>query len=214
MPPDTTKSQVSGVTEACLYNDHSGCHNPRCGCSCHNPTPAPSPTSPTSNGNHTEMKACPKCGTKRPANEMFCRLDGERLASLLCKICGKGMEVEDKYCWGCGAPAGTQSPIELPIPGPILPVPILPGPVEQPVANYEAQVLRDLQEELANANQTESTPKDVEKPMGVQGTFTITSRKPIPRLRVGEVIRTDKGEPIEARGPRPSQAIKLPIKPE
>src|SRR2546421_6038003 len=108
---DTAK--VAGVTEACRYNDHSMCNNPSCSCTCHQPEVNPNIPKVDANGDKPE-KACPKCGSKRPATETYCRIDGERLASLLCGVCGAGMNPEDNYCYGCGVPKGTTKVTKAP----------------------------------------------------------------------------------------------------
>src|SRR5882724_3073888 len=102
---------VAGVSESCRYNDHEVCRAPGCGCTCHQPQPAEVALSSQPIG---PEKACPKCGIKRPATETFCRIDGERLASLLCGVCGSGMNPEDSYCWSCGGPKGTVKVIKVP----------------------------------------------------------------------------------------------------
>src|SRR6266550_4742336 len=109
MPPALDKPHIpGGISEQCLYNEHQACNAPlRCQCSCHRPEVNPNIPIPVV---EQLEKACPKCGSKRPASESFCRIDGERLASLLCGMCGKGMNVEDGYCYNCGAPKGTAAP--------------------------------------------------------------------------------------------------------
>src|SRR5260370_97868 len=93
-------------------NDHTMCNNPRCACSCHAAREAPPvPQAPTQS---SPDKSCPKCGTKRPAYETFCRVDGSRLSSLACGICGAGREVEDLFCFKCGAPANAVGTVKVP----------------------------------------------------------------------------------------------------
>lgn len=194
MPPTIEdKPHVpSGVTEACLMNDHSMCNNPRCVCSCHHSIPA-------NNNDPVQVaagpeKACPKCGSKRPASETFCRVDGERLASLLCGMCGKGMNPEDSYCYNCGAPKGKVGPsVTLSQPKVVT--------VPEVEAGYEQQVLRGLQEELnVQAEPSTATNQEmarvVEQPGGTQGSFKLVSQPSPNRIRT----------PTQAK-------LRLPIKP-
>ena len=183
-------AKVAGVTEACRYNDHSVCNNPSCGCDCHSKAAIVQPNAEPSND-----KACPRCGSKRPATETFCRIDGERLASLLCGVCGSGMNPEDNYCYGCGAPKGTTKVIK---------VPQLVVPSND--IEYEQQVLKGLQEELSVQQPEVGVSQTVvERPGGPQGSFKLVSQPSPNRLRT-------PASP-QAGGSAGPRAIKLPIKP-
>ena len=186
---------VAGVTEACRYNDHSMCTNPSCGCDCHKKASIEANQPVTEQG---PEKACPKCGSKRPSNETYCRVDGERLASLLCGVCGAGMNPEDNFCYSCGGPKGIEG-----VSGTFKPPQVVTVPqVEESTVGYEAQVLRGLQEELGGATEGNTQVVDqkvLERPMGTQGSFTLVSA-PNPNK-----IRTPVGQP--------RQAIRLPVKP-
>ena len=197
MPPSLDKPHVpSGVTEACLMNDHSMCNNPRCGCSCHSPEVNPDiPQVGVEQAN--PENACPTCGVKRPATELFCRIDGSRLTSLACNMCGRGMNPEDKFCFNCGAPKGTGPKVTLSIPK------VVTGP---PLEVDEAEVLKGLQEELSNVQVDEANNKQAqlvtEQPAGPQGTFKLVS-KPNPNKIRGPVAGKQVIKP----------SIRLPIKP-
>jgi len=195
---------VAGVTEACRYNDHSMCTNPSCGCDCHKKASIEANQPVTEHG---PEKACPKCGSKRPFNETYCRVDGERLASLLCGVCGAGMNPEDNFCYSCGGPKGAVGQAKV----------VTVPEVEVPVAGYEQQVLRGLQEELGNVA-TETVHQErkevvssqvVERPMGTQGTFKLVSA-PNPNKIRGPVTT---GDPRKVIQQSTRQAIRLPIKP-
>jgi len=184
------QAKVAGVSESCRYNDHNDCRAPGCSCTCHRPSPNPNIPSPSPTEAAPE-KACPKCGVRRPFIEEYCRIDGERLASLLCGMCGKGMDPADSYCWQCGAPKGSatsQPKVVVTVPAP-----------ESGEVDYGNQVLRAIQEELSvtrgdNGNLESKDAKVVEQPGGTQGSFKIVSA-PNPNK-----LRTPGG-------------LKLPIKP-
>lgn len=113
-PRDVANKDTVGTSEACAYNDHEQCRAARCRCTCHTgqvaealaPVIAQVATAPVSGAE----KVCPKCGIKRPTHEAYCRIDGERLSSLLCGTCGAGGEPGDAFCWKCGSPAGSDKP--------------------------------------------------------------------------------------------------------
>jgi len=198
--------RVGGVSETCKYNDHSECRAPGCACTCHNPAPAVHLVTPGDSG---PEKACPTCGTKRPFAETFCRLDGSRLASLLCGMCSSGMNPEDAFCFNCGAPKGAVGP---PRPAPRLPT--VPAMSATDV-DYGNQVLRSLQEEL-NAEQStgavvqaegQGGQRVVEQPAGSQGSFKLVS-SPNPNKIRRPVSKGNQGTTSSGR-----PAIKLPIKP-
>ena len=188
---------VAGVTEACKYNDHSMCNNPACGCDCHRK--AVSTSNPSDNGDQPPPleKACPKCGTKRPAFEVYCRIDGTLLASLLCNLCGAGMNPEDSFCYHCGAPKGRVKEAGT--------VPHIPVTVakEVPAAGMEAadRVLRSIQEELSHVQIPTGSGGQaqvvVEQPAGAQGSFKLVSAP----------------NPNKVRPAVSKPAIRLPIKP-
>jgi hypothetical protein len=183
---------VAGVTEACRYNDHSMCTNPSCGCDCHKKASIEASQPIVEQG---PEKACPKCGSKRPFNETYCRIDGERLASLLCGVCGAGMNPEDNYCYSCGGPKGAVGQAKV----------VTVPEVEIPVAGYEAQVLRGLQEELGNVQQPMDNQTVVETPAGPGTSFKLVSA-PNPNK-----LRTPK-PPVSA-GTTPVRQVRLPVKP-
>lgn len=103
-------SQVYGVSEACKYNDHTVCRARNCRCSCHALARAEaeqyqvaavaSPSTPAAVV--TGAMVCPQCGAKRPPNEQYCRVDGSRLLSLICRGCRHIFTPGDKFCWYCG----------------------------------------------------------------------------------------------------------------
>lgn len=204
MPPSLEgKPHIpSGVTEACLMNDHSVCTNPRCSCSCHRPEVNPN-IPPTSIETGPE-KACPKCGSHRPFGETFCRFDGERLASLLCGMCGKGMNVEDLYCYNCGAPKGATSPTVVKVPQIVVPL------QQDDEVDYAKQVLAGVQRELTEGgngnvqqpNEVDGDQRVVEQIGGAQGSFKLVSAPNPNKVRVP----TPSGPP---KGPK----VRLPIKP-
>lgn len=186
---------VGGVSEACKYCDHSECRAPNCSCDCHRPTPNPNIPTPTPAITGPE-KACPKCGTRRPFNETYCRVDGERLASLLCGVCGSGMNVEDSYCYNCGGPKGTVKATKAP-------QLVVPGAEIE----YEEQVLRGLQEELG-VQQPEVADHQavVERPAGTGGSFTLVSGPSPNKIRTVAPV-----SPQPVRGGK--LPLKLPVKP-
>lgn len=194
MPPaiEGRAGVPGGVSEACLMNDHSVCTNPRCACSCHRPEVNPNTPTPTPAIAGPE-KACPKCGSRRPFNETYCRVDGERLASLLCGVCGSGMNMEDSYCFNCGGPKGSVKPITT---KPNLTVPDLD--------NLEQDVLKGLQEELGEQKPVEMVQRVIEQPAGSNSSFKLVS-SPNPNK-----LRQPAGSQPVRGGKLPS---KLPIKP-
>lgn len=198
---------VGGVSESCRYNDHSDCRAPGCGCTCH----APAPNIPPSIGSIGPEKACPKCGVKRPFAETYCRIDGERLASLLCGVCGAGMNPEDCYCYKCGSPKGevASSASSASSISSISSIPTVPA-IEE--VDYGQQVLRGLQKELGNVQVDEANNRQgqviVEQPAGTQGSFKLVNQ-PNPNKIRGPVRSVP---PTEPRAPvRPIR--RLPIKP-
>lgn len=229
MPPSLDKPGVrmAGVSEACGFNDHADCRIPGCGCDCHVPKTEVQVVSNVSIPPGPE-KACPKCGVKRPFSETYCRIDGSRLASLLCGVCGVGMEVGDGFCWGCGATKGEEKAIDpRAIPSNPKPTTLnVPGLDEGEEVDYGSQVVRALQEELEEGDsvQPNQEPKvTVEQPAGTQGSFRLVSKPNPQRLRTGASVGVP-GPPAPAKsgsqGPvpklpfRPSRLpIKLPIKP-
>lgn len=197
---------VGGVSESCKYNDHDQCRAPGCGCTCH--TPAPTITEQLTKAAEVGPEnACPTCGVKRPSNELFCRIDGSRLTSLACNMCGRGMNPEDKFCFNCGAPKGTVGLVKIPQ---VVTVP----QVEVPTVGYEQQVLRGLQEELSSETREQTQEvvgsvvrEVVEQPSGSQGSFKLVS-KPNPNKIRGPVTH-----PVTQERPAIRPAIRLPIKP-
>lgn len=207
MPPSLEGKRVpGGVSEACLYTSHSECRSPNCVCSCHRPEV--NPNIPTPSIEAGPEKACPKCGSRRPFNEVYCRLDGERLASLLCGMCGKGMNPEDNYCYFCGAPKGTVGDVvKVPqvVVGP--PIPPIEGEID-----YGRQVLAAVQRELEGGNGNVQQPnkvdgnqKVVEQPMGTQGSFKLVNAPNPNKVRVPTAKPVQPGPPAVPRT--------LPIKP-
>lgn len=214
------QAKVSGVSEACKYNDHSDCRAPGCGCDCHRKVLVEAtagdliPKGPE--------KACPKCGARRPFNETFCRIDGERLASLLCAVCGAGMEPEDNFCWRCSSPKGVAKTPDINAPIPISPIsPISPDKE----VDYAEVVLKGLQNEMA-ASSTNSEPEDesqrvIEQPAGTQGSFKIVSRANPNKVRGPSLQGGPAGGSKQALPPSPASAgvspsvvrVRLPIKP-
>lgn len=219
MPPSLDKPGVrGGVSETCLFNEHSLCRVLGCGCDCHIKAAVPVPEEAT--GEQPEQdkreKACPTCGVKRPFRETFCRVDGARLTSLVCGLCGAGGDTGDAFCWKCGAPVGKGSPPVDPA-GSSLQVPALSEAEEEPAVDYGQRVVRELQAELA-ASQPEGgdsgTQKVVDQPMGVQGSFRIVNR-PSPNK-----VRTGNPAPVSGTGPEgvakpvgPRPGFRLPVKP-
>jgi len=200
MPPSLDKPGVpGGVSETCLMNDHPDCHNPRCNCSCHKPQVVQQEQIEAG-----PEKSCPVCGAKRPFIETFCRIDGARLSSLACNICGIGREPTDRFCFSCGAPADakpTDKPVELPK--------VINVPSIEPEVDYGRTVLAKLQEELGV--QTEQGPREnqtvVEQPAGTQGSFKLVSRPNPNRVRV------PAGGPVRQVAQESKPIRKLPIKP-
>lgn len=190
MPPSLEGKRVpGGVSDSCLYNSHSECRSPNCGCSCHKPEVNPNiPIPPSMEGG--PEKACPKCGVRRPFVEVFCRVDGERLASLLCGMCGTGMNPEDAFCHQCGAPKGTISPKRDVVKVPqVVVTPPLEGEID-----YARQVLEGVQRELEGVNGDEPSivvkgiPQQVvEQPGRSQGSFKLVSSPNPNKVRVPSV---------------------------
>lgn len=192
---------VGGVSEACKYNSHEECRAPNCSCSCHRPEVNPNiPIPPSIEGG--PEKACPKCGSRRPFSEVFCRVDGERLASLLCGMCGKGMNVEDNYCFNCGAPKGTAAPK-----GSVVKVPqvMVTPPIEGEI-DYARQVLEGVQRELKggdNGQPMDEGQKVVEQPSGAGGSFKLVNSPNPNKVRV----------PSPTVSARITTVPRLPVKP-
>lgn len=218
------QASVSGITEACKYNDHSVCNNPSCSCDCHKLAKAEVEAEGVIEDGKPE-KACPTCGVKRPFRETFCRVDGARLTSLMCALCGSGGEGGDKYCWKCGAPLGADQP-PSPTGNTSLQVPVLSNE-EDPEVDYAHQVLGGIQKELGSQDtQAEAQAeggedgnrKVVETPMGEGGSFKLVSspspvrvRNPAgPSDRPGGGDHNPRPEGVAAR-PRPG--FRLPVKP-
>lgn len=200
------RAAVAGVSEACCYCDHEQCRASTCSCDCHKPTVIEQSVSIIS---QVLEKACPKCGSKRPFIETFCRIDGERLASLLCGVCGSGMNVEDGYCYNCGSPKGKVAEAEA------------NGSVTVPQGDvdYGQMVLKGLQDELGGNNeksnlgvQMEEVQRVVDRPAGKEGSFKLVSQPSPNRIR-GPVASPES----HAQGTQPSVPVrrvpKLPIKP-
>lgn len=194
---------VSGVTEACRYNDHTMCNNPACSCDCHVKAKQ-AQTPQTSMVEPQPEKSCPKCGSKRPFNEIYCRIDGERLSSLLCPVCGAGKEPNDLFCWRCGASkdakASTVTASSV-------------AKEEELAVDYAKQVLAGVQRELGVATENTNEPqKVVEQVGGTQGKFTLVSKANPNKVRVPQrAAPTVEGDSQSAQVPRPR--IRLPIKP-
>ena len=70
------------------------------------------------------QNTCPKCGAKARATDVFCRLDGTRLAvGKQCLACGSPCDPDDKFCWQCGLECGKKPPepeIESPKEDPVM----------------------------------------------------------------------------------------------
>jgi hypothetical protein len=225
MPPSLDKPHVpGGISETCLYNDHDACRNPRCACSCHHPEVNPNIPIPAEIAAGPE-KACPKCGVKRPFAEVFCRIDGERLASLLCGVCGAGMEPADSFCWRCSAAKGTaRTPANVLTTRSVMEPANPPngsGKVEEPEVDYAQQVLRGLQQEMANDGQQGEQDKPqvvVEQPAGTQGSFRLVN-KPNPNKIRGpvksqpSVSQSVSQSPTSPTGVVQPIRVRLPIKP-
>jgi hypothetical protein len=207
VPPETNKPGVTGgVTEACLFNDHSMCTNPRCQCTCHaSPTKAEASqqiNQPTETG---PEKSCPTCGSKRPFNETFCRIDGSRLSSLACNICGRDREPADLFCFNCGSPANAEAKPEL---ARVVNIPTVPS--VEPEISYVESVLKGLQEELNVQQPTQSVENTVvEQPGGSQGSFKLVSRANPNKVRLpaGGNVPRENASPVAPR------QRKLPVKP-
>lgn len=207
---------VTGVSEACKYNDHSDCRAPRCGCTCHIPPPSQGDIELklSQMAGVGPQKACPKCGVKRPQSETFCRIDGERLASLLCGVCGSGMEVEDAFCWSCSSPKGkvAASGYDITSPKPtVLAVPELSGGRD---VDYGQRILRELQAEMAEGKVDDINEPQVvvEKPAGSQGSFTIVDKPNPNKVRgPGNTGAPSTAVPVSIPGHR--KPIRLPVKP-
>lgn len=206
---------VTGVSEACKYNSHEECRAPRCGCSCHiRPSVEEVAEKLEAAAGRGPEKACPKCGIKRPQNETFCRIDGERLASLLCGVCGAGMEVEDGFCWNCSSPKGK---VADPISGYDNSGPrviSVPQVVVGSEVDYGQQILRGLQAEIAegkvdNINEPQVV---VEKPAGSQGSFTIVDKPNPNKVRGPGNPGVQQSTPATVI-PGHRKPIRLPVKP-
>lgn len=215
MPPSLDKPGVrlAGISEACGYNDHSDCRVMGCGCDCH----APKVKEEVTNGHESPSpeKCCPKCGIKRPFHETFCRIDGERLSSLLCGVCGAGMEPVDLFCWQCSSPKGKVAEGgDRPI-GPkptTLNVPGLDG------VDDGQRILRELQRELGEQGEESDRPQEVvEQPAGTQGSFKIVSKPNPNKLRTGTGIGVPGPQTGAVPSGKPStpapKPFRLPVKP-
>jgi len=209
---------VIGVTEACKYNDHGMCNNPRCACTCHTQAAEAevgrvSPATPDNN----LTKACPKCGAKRPFNETFCRIDGAKLSSLQCKICGAVMDAGDKFCFACGGEIGAADKAIASMTKEELINAVGQVRAEQTVADYDTTVLTSLQRELEGQVEQENvndSAKVVDKPMGTQGSFTLVSKPNPNKLRTARVDRSATGEPVSEGGKRQTGLVRrIPVKP-
>lgn len=215
------QSSVAGITEACKYNDHSQCNNPKCGCDCH--VKAAIPVDPVKEPNQDDSKpekACPTCGVKRPYRETFCRVDGARLTSLVCALCGAGGDTGDVYCWKCGnslrvlatdpSSGGTPS-------GSSLQVPSIGDYEVEPEVDYGKQVLTGIQKELASQKPEGERGEDgnqtvVEAPMGPGGSFKLVSSPSQVRVRNPAPASQSTGHPsVERASPR--AGFRLPVKP-
>lgn len=203
------QARVAGVSESCRYNDHSDCRAPGCGCTCHTPVHLPNLEPKVIEG---PENACPLCGAKRPANESYCRVDGTKLTSLACGMCGRGMNPEDKFCFNCGAPKGTVGKVRVPQ---VVTVP----PVEVDMEATEQAVLRGLQEELSHVDTGNAAKPEelvqrtvVESPGGAQGTFKLVS-KPNPNKIRGPVSAAPASGTPNRSSPVAGRSVKLPIKP-
>lgn len=214
MPPSLDKPNIpGGVSESCVYNSHEECRSPRCRCSCHKPEV--NPNIPVVNEQATPEKACPKCGSKRPFSEVFCRIDGERLASLLCGVCGASMEQEDGFCWRCSAQKGTARTPDV-----NSPIPTITINNKGKEVDYAKQVLAGIQREMDNVKQGNGTvvgesQKVVEQPSGSQGSFKIVD-KPNPNKIRGPVPAGAGPQSSQPRQPVAKgvvSAFRLPIKP-
>jgi len=195
---------VAGVSEACKYCDHHMCRSPGCNCSCHTPAESPVPAPPQETG---PEKVCPKCGTKRPFSEVFCRIDGERLSSLQCGVCGAGMAPEDSFCFKCGSPKGKEGKPTT------LNVPALAGNVEEPVVDYGRSIVASIQRELENVQIPETSDRPsqivVEQPAGPGGSFKLVSTPNPNKVRTtSRVVQ----QPVTQPGVQP-KTIRLPVKP-
>lgn len=205
------QTQVGGITEACKYNDHSQCNNPRCACDCHIKAAVVHAETKEVEVEKQE-KACPICGVKRPYRETFCRVDGTRLTSLVCTVCGSGGDAGDVYCWKCGSQL-SKGDVSYSPGGTSLQVPSLEPEVEEPEVDYGRQVVAGLQKELAQNVDTggdDGNQRVVETPMGVQGSFKLVSKPSPVRVRTGAGPAPSGTGPgnVEAR-----PAFRLPVKP-
>lgn len=203
------QSNVAGITEACKYNDHSQCNNPKCGCDCHVKAAIP-PVEESNPDDSKPEKACPTCGVKRPYRETFCRVDGTRLTSLVCALCGAGGDTGDVYCWKCGGQLRVSATDPSPG-GSSLQVPALGDYQVEPEIDYGKQVLDGIQRELESQPEVkDEANKVVEQPMGVQGSFRLVSGPSPNKVRVPAPAPEPAGHQGVAR-PRPG--FRLPVKP-
>lgn len=106
-----------GYSDDCMYNDHTQCRSPRCGCDCHRAARVVADSSSVERvsggganmgGSQTRLgdKVCPLCKLRGPLEQNYCKVDGARLSSLLCPECASPGEPEDNYCGFCGAGMG------------------------------------------------------------------------------------------------------------
>lgn len=212
---------IGGVSEACKYNDHADCRASGCACECH--VIASKPPIPTVEESKQE-KCCSKCGVKRPFSETFCRLDGTRLSSLICGVCGAVIEPEDKFCWGCGAGKGAVGDSRAEAESVTsLSLPHIHSPSKKEI-DYASQVLHGLQDELGKEGDNVPTQtaggesrKVVEEIGGAGGSFKLVSAPPAGRVRTGMVeVATgplDSTAHKETPENKPRPKISLPIKP-
>lgn len=225
MPPSLDKPGVrlGGISEACGYNDHTDCRVMGCGCDCHiRPSQEEVQAKLEAAAGKGPEKACPKCGVKRPFTEVYCRIDGERLASLLCGMCGAGMEVEDGFCWKCSSPKGKVAASGFSVPDDRS-VPAIQAMDE--VDDGQA-ILRELQRELGEQGEESDRPQGsqevVEQPAGTQGPFKIVSKPNPNKLRTGSSIgvpgpvsqgpqtgAVPSGKPVASS----AKPFRLPVKP-
>jgi hypothetical protein len=191
--------QGGGVTEACRYNEHTACNNPRCACDCHTPQATrPAPPISEAVADPQQLKSCPKCNTKRPSFERFCRSCGTKLGSLRCVGCGQVCEPADSFCFSCGCPltkgaaeqvaqVGQEHPsaatTQVVVPRQFAPRrPAAQALSEEPYdpSSAEQEVLAALQRKTAQGNgPKEHLTTDVGRTFSLpQGTFKVSGNGP------------------------------------
>lgn len=203
------QASIAGVTESCRYNDHALCNNPKCSCDCHIQAAVVKAEEAIDGLEQGKPeKACPTCGVKRPFRETFCRVDGSRLTSLVCAMCGSGGETGDKFCWKCGNDLDNNK-----LPGSLLQAPAL-EPEEDPEVDYAKQVLDGMQKELGSQDQggEDGIRKVVETPMGEAGSFKLVSGPSPVKVRHPAPASESAGHPSVARAGSRS-GFRLPVKP-